>query len=49
MTDASATEPDMYTTAGKVADLKNRYQQAVVDADAAAQKKQHAKGKMTAR
>jgi propionyl-CoA carboxylase beta chain len=39
----------MFTTAGKVADLKNRYQKAVVDADTVAQKKQHAKGKMTAR
>ena len=42
-------QPDLYTTAGKIADLRNRFQEAVVDAEAAARTKQHAKGKLTAR
>ena len=42
-------QPDLYTTAGKIADLRNRFQEAVVDAEAAARDKQHAKGKLTAR
>lgn len=42
-------QPDHATTAGKIADLRTRYQEAVVDAEAAAQAKQHAKGKFTAR
>ena len=41
--------PDLSTTAGKIADLRSRYQEAVVDAEKAAQQKQHAKGKLTAR
>jgi propionyl-CoA carboxylase beta chain len=42
-------QPDHSTTAGKIADLRTRYQEAVVDAEASAQAKQHAKGKFTAR
>jgi propionyl-CoA carboxylase beta chain len=42
-------QPDHSTTAGKIADLRARYQEAVVDAEASAQAKQHAKGKLTAR
>ena len=42
-------QPDLPTTAGKIADLRQRYQHAIVDAEARAQTKQHAKGKMTAR
>ncbi len=42
-------QPDLYTTAGKIADLRNRFQEAVVDAEATARDKQHAKGKLTAR
>ncbi|MBS1905011.1 MAG: acyl-CoA carboxylase subunit beta [Actinobacteria bacterium] len=41
--------PDLYTTAGKIADLRARYDEAVVAAEAKAKEKQHAKGKMTAR
>jgi len=41
--------PDLSTTAGKIADLRHRYQEAVVDAEATAQAKQHAKHKLTAR
>src|SRR5690606_41345736 len=39
----------MYTTAGKLADLKHRYHEAVTASGEAAIAKQHAKGKMTAR
>ena len=42
-------QPDLFTTAGKIADLRTRYQEAVVDAETAARSKQHAKGKLTAR
>nr|WP_243076994.1 acyl-CoA carboxylase subunit beta [Microbacterium sp. SS28] len=42
-------KPDLSTTAGKIADLRARYQEAVLDAEEAAQTKQHAKGKQTAR
>ncbi|MCD2169137.1 acyl-CoA carboxylase subunit beta [Microbacterium sp. JC 701] len=42
-------QPDLFTTAGKIADLRSRFQEAVVDAEAAARDKQHAKGKLTAR
>ncbi len=41
--------PDLYTTAGKLADLKVRYHEAVTASGEAAIEKQHAKGKMTAR
>jgi len=43
------TEPDLTTTAGKIADMRARFQEAVTDAEAKAQTKQHAKGKNTAR
>ncbi|MEY2695373.1 MAG: hypothetical protein RLZZ72_629, partial [Actinomycetota bacterium] len=41
--------PDLSTTAGKLADLKARYHEAVVSAGDNAKAKQHAKGKNTAR
>ena len=41
--------PDLSTTAGKIADLRNRYYEAVHAAGEAAIEKQHAKGKKTAR
>ncbi|SEM94456.1 acyl-CoA carboxylase subunit beta [Cryobacterium luteum] len=44
-----AAAPDLYTTAGKLADLKLRYHEAVTASGATATSKQHAKGKMTAR
>jgi propionyl-CoA carboxylase beta chain len=40
---------DLSTTAGKIADLRSRFQEAVVDAEETARTKQHAKGKLTAR
>ena len=40
---------DFSTTAGKIADLKKRYHEAVTAAGEAAIEKQHAKGKLTAR
>lgn len=45
----AASAPDMYTTAGKLADLKNRYHEAVTASGETAIAKQHAKGKKTAR
>ncbi|KAB1648208.1 acyl-CoA carboxylase subunit beta [Pseudoclavibacter endophyticus] len=48
----AASQPDdldVSTTAGKIADLKGRYADAVTDAEAVAAAKQHAKGKKTAR
>ncbi|WP_218853648.1 acyl-CoA carboxylase subunit beta [Schumannella luteola] len=48
VTDAAST-PDPYTTAGKLADLKARYHEAVTASGEAAIAKQHAKGKKTAR
>ena len=47
-TDAQAT-PDLFTTAGKLADLKERFHEAVTASGQAAIEKQHAKGKLTAR
>jgi len=44
-----APQPDLRTTAGKIADLKARYHEAVTASGEAAVAKQHAKGKMTAR
>ncbi|NUP78438.1 MAG: methylmalonyl-CoA carboxyltransferase, partial [Nonomuraea sp.] len=41
--------PDIHTTAGKIADLERRLDEAVHAGSAAAVDKQHAKGKMTAR
>jgi propionyl-CoA carboxylase beta chain len=49
VTDASTPAPDVTTTAGKLADLKVRYHEAVTASGAAAIEKQHAKGKKTAR
>ena len=40
---------DMSTTAGKLADLRDRYHEAVLASGEAAIAKQHAKGKKTAR
>nr|WP_060927172.1 acyl-CoA carboxylase subunit beta [Microbacterium hydrocarbonoxydans] len=42
-------KPELSTTAGRIADLRARYNEAVVDAEKVAHDKQHAKGKMTAR
>ncbi len=42
-------EPDIHTTAGKLADLERRIDEAVHAGSARAIEKQHAKGKMTAR
>ncbi|MEO5533809.1 MAG: acyl-CoA carboxylase subunit beta [Pseudolysinimonas sp.] len=47
--DSDAPRPDSATTAGKLADLKVRYHEAVTASGAAAIEKQHAKGKKTAR
>ncbi len=41
--------PDLSTTAGKIADHRQRYTEAVHERNAAAEAKQHAKGKLTAR
>ncbi|MBU6265705.1 MAG: hypothetical protein KGM14_05865, partial [Actinomycetales bacterium] len=45
----NAKSIDPFTTAGKLADLKARYNEAVIENGAKAAEKQHAKGKMTAR
>ncbi|MCU1684140.1 MAG: acetyl/propionyl-CoA carboxylase, carboxyltransferase subunit [Amycolatopsis sp.] len=44
-----AEEPDIHTTAGKLADLYRRYDEAVHAGSVRAVEKQHAKGKKTAR
>jgi propionyl-CoA carboxylase beta chain len=44
-----AEKPDLSTTAGKLADLRQRYHEAVQASGEAAAVKQHAKGKNTAR
>ncbi|WP_020075445.1 acyl-CoA carboxylase subunit beta [Cryocola sp. 340MFSha3.1] len=56
MNDVTDTEPrqtdqlpDLTTTAGKLADLKERFHEAVTASGQAAIEKQHAKGKLTAR
>ncbi|MDR5700353.1 acyl-CoA carboxylase subunit beta [Agromyces sp. LY-1074] len=49
MTEPIDDGPDLSTTAGKLADLKRRYHEAVTASGEAAIEKQHAKGKMTAR
>ncbi|SDH58674.1 propionyl-CoA carboxylase carboxyltransferase subunit [Actinokineospora alba] len=46
---APVDEPDIHTTAGKLADLYRRNDEAVHAGSARAVEKQHAKGKMTAR
>ncbi|MGW0729773.1 carboxyl transferase domain-containing protein, partial [Streptomyces mirabilis] len=43
------TEIDIHTTAGKLADLRRRVQEATHAGSARAVEKQHAKGKLTAR
>jgi len=45
----SPEEPDLHTTAGKIADLERRRYEAVHAGSAAAVDKQHARGKLTAR
>lgn len=45
----SVTEPDISTTAGKIQNLRDRYNEAVVEPEKVAATKQHAKGKQTAR
>jgi propionyl-CoA carboxylase beta chain len=47
--DSPDTAPDPHTTAGKLADLERRYDEAVHAGSARAVDKQHAKGKKTAR
>jgi propionyl-CoA carboxylase beta chain len=46
---ASPDGPDIHTTAGKLADLRNRIDEAVHAGSARAVEKQHARGKQTAR
>ncbi|MDP9393551.1 MAG: acyl-CoA carboxylase subunit beta [Actinomycetota bacterium] len=46
---ATSPEPDIHTTAGKLADLRRRHDEAVNAGSERAVEKQHAKGKMTAR
>ncbi|EWC59426.1 Acetyl-coenzyme A carboxyl transferase alpha chain [Actinokineospora spheciospongiae] len=46
---APADEPDLHTTAGKLADLYRRDDEAIHAGSARAVEKQHAKGKLTAR
>jgi len=46
---ATPSAPDLSTTAGRIADLKHRYHEAVTASGEAAIAKQHAKGKGTAR
>ena len=45
----SVTEPDIHTTAGKLADLRKRAEEALHPVGEAAVEKTHAKGKLTAR
>ncbi|MGI8458446.1 MAG: acyl-CoA carboxylase subunit beta [Propionibacteriaceae bacterium] len=47
--DAAPGDPDIHSTAGKLADLDHRIDEAVHAGSAAAVEKQHAKGKKTAR
>jgi propionyl-CoA carboxylase beta chain len=49
MGQAPQGDPDIHTTAGKIADLRRRIDEAVHAGSARAVEKQHAKGKMTAR
>lgn len=49
MTENETPRPDLTTTAGRLADLKDRYHEAVTASGQAAIEKQHAKGKLTAR
>ncbi|OZC63850.1 hypothetical protein CH251_26250, partial [Rhodococcus sp. 06-462-5] len=45
----TTTEPDIHTTAGKLADLRKRLAVAEIPSGEAAVDKVHAKGKLTAR
>lgn len=47
--DAAAPQPDIHTTAGKLADLRRRNEEALHPVGEAAVDKIHAKGKLTAR
>ncbi|WP_224401490.1 acyl-CoA carboxylase subunit beta [Pseudonocardia sp. ICBG1034] len=47
--DSGGAEPDIHTTAGKLADLYQRFEDAVHAGSASAVEKQHAKGRQTAR
>ena len=47
--DADTTAPDLHTTAGRLADLRSRMDEAVHAGSARAVEKQHARGKKTAR
>jgi propionyl-CoA carboxylase beta chain len=47
--DAGTDDPDLHSTAGKIADLERRRHEAVHAGSAAAVEKQHARGKLTAR
>ncbi len=49
MTDSQGQAPDLTTTAGRIADLKRRHEEAVTAKEAAAAEKQHSKSKLTAR
>src|SRR3954470_3910565 len=49
LTELDQQTPDVHTTAGKLADLDLRMDEAVHAGSAAAVKKQHARGKLTAR
>lgn len=49
MTEPTAPSENVSTTAGRIADLRARYNEAVVEAEEKAREKQHAKGKLTAR
>jgi propionyl-CoA carboxylase beta chain len=48
-THGAGSTPDLTTTAGRIADLKSRYHEAVTAAAASSAEKQHAKGRLTAR
>ncbi|MGB3414113.1 MAG: acyl-CoA carboxylase subunit beta [Microbacteriaceae bacterium] len=49
MTGTFRVIPDPNTTAGRIFDLKNRYEESIIQAETRAQEKQGAKGKKTAR
>jgi len=49
MTAEPVEQPDIHTAAGKLADLQQRYDEAVHAGSARAVERQHAKGKKTAR
>ena len=49
MSEPEEQQPDIHTTAGKLADLRRRIEEATHAGSARAVEKQHAKGKLTAR